>query len=121
MNEFVVLERVDHEHGEVHAAGHVALENGISDVSAPDRQALALALLEIAAAYHGPARVARKNSPARLYLVVEVGEASESRKSPADRHERFELPRVHVLAVEADVPPAREHQPGPGRRVVEHR
>ena len=38
-----------------------------------------------------------------------------------DLHERFELPRVHVLAVARDVPPAREHQPRPGRRVVEHR
>jgi hypothetical protein len=67
------------------------------------------------------ARVAGEHAPARLHLVVEVGEASEAREPAADLHERFELPRVHVLAVARDVPPAREHEVRPRSRVVEHR
>src|SRR5688572_10059651 len=68
-----------------------------------------------------PPRVARKYSPARLHLVVEDREASEAGKRAEDVHERLELPRVHVLAVARDVPPAREHQARSRTCIVEHR
>ena len=57
----------------------------------------------------------------RLDLVVEVGEAGEPGEAAADVDERLELPRVDVLAVAGDVPPAREHQPRSRLGVVEHR
>src|SRR4051812_44179482 len=88
---------------------------------APDGQALTLPLLEIAAAHDGPPGVAGEYPSARLHLVVQVGEASETREWAADIHQRFDLPRVHVLAVAGDVPPAREHEARAPRRVVEHR
>src|SRR3954471_17849721 len=106
VDELVVLEGLHHEQGKVHAAREVALEDGIAHVPAPHGQALALALLEIAPAHEGPPGVACEYPPARLHLVVEVREASEARERAADLHERFELPRVHVLAVAGDVPPA---------------
>jgi hypothetical protein len=52
VDELVVLERLDHEEGEVDAAGEVALEDGVAHVPAPHGQALALALLEVAAAHY---------------------------------------------------------------------
>lgn len=48
VDELVVLEGLHHEQGEVHAARDVALENGIAHVPTPHRQALTLALLEVA-------------------------------------------------------------------------
>src|ERR671934_2769060 len=87
VDELVVLERLDHEQGEVDAARAVALENGIAHVPAPHGQALTLALLEVAAAYDGPPRVAGKDPPGRLHLVVEIGEASETRKRAEDLHD----------------------------------
>jgi hypothetical protein len=99
----------------------VALEDGVAHVPAPHGQALALALLEVAPAHDSPRRVAGKDAPAGLDLVVEVGEAGEARERAADLHERFELPRVHVLPVARDVPPTREHEARPRGRVVEHR
>ena len=53
----VVGQRLDHEQGEVDAARAVARQHRIADVPAPHRQALALALFQIAAAHHRPARV----------------------------------------------------------------
>ena len=113
VDELVVLEGRHHEEGKVHAARHVALENGVADVPAPHWQALALALLEVAPAHDGPPRVACKHPPARLHLVVEVHNASEAREPADDIHEHFDLPRVHVLAIASDVPPAREDQARP--------
>src|SRR5215218_6456952 len=110
VDELVVLECVHHEEGEVDAAREVAFEDGIAHVPAPDGQALALALLEVAAAHDRPARVAGEHPPARLDLIVEVGEASEAGERPPDFHERPELPRVDVLAVEGDVPATGEHE-----------
>src|SRR3954454_3406142 len=121
VDELVVLEGLHHEQGEVHAARDVALEDGVAHVSAPHGQALTLALLEVAAAHDGPPRVAGEHPPARLHLVVEVGEASETRERGEDLHDRLELPRIHVLAVARDVPPAREDEARARRRVVEHR
>ena len=83
MYQRVVVECLDHEEGKVHAARAIALENRIADVSAPYRQALALALLEVAGAYDGPARLTCEHAPGRFHLVVEVGKASEARE-PAD-------------------------------------
>src|SRR3954453_23175012 len=93
----------------------------MAHVPAPYGQALTLALLEVAAAYDGPPRVAGKDPPGRLHLVVEIGEASETRKRAEDLHERFELQRVDVPAVEGDVPSTREDEARARRRIVEHR
>src|SRR5690349_15731458 len=90
-------------------------------MAAPHGQALTLALLKVAAADDGPPRFAGKDPPGRLHLVVEVGEASETRKRAEDLHEGLELQRVHVLAVEGDVPAAREDEARAWRRIVEHR
>lgn len=47
--------------------------------------------------------------------------ARGTRERAGDFHERLDLPRVHVLAVERDVPPPRDHEARAGRRVVEYR
>src|SRR5215204_5529544 len=65
-------------------------------------------------------RVSLANTRRQAYLVVEVGEASDAPGPAAELHERFEPPRVNVLAVEADVPPRREHEAGARTRVVEN-
>src|SRR3954449_4907120 len=121
VNEIVVFEGLHHEQGEVHAARDVALEDGVADVAAPHRQALAVALLEVAATHDGPAGIAGEDALGRLHLVVEVGEASQAREWSEDLHDRLELPRIDVLTIAGDVPTAREHQPCPGLRVVEDR
>src|SRR6476619_4705086 len=121
VDELVVLEGLHHEQGEVHAARDVALQDGVAHVRAPHRQALALALLEVAPTHDGPAGVAREHPSARLDLIVEVGEASQPREWPEDSYDRLELPRIAILTIPGDVPTAREHQPCPGLRVVEDR
>jgi hypothetical protein len=121
VDEFVVLERLDHEEGEVHAAGDVAFEDGVADVPAPYRQALAVALFEVAAAHDGPVAVAGEDPLARLHLVVDVDDAGEACETAPDVDERLELPGINVPAVTGDVPPGREHQPCPRLRVVEDR
>src|SRR6185295_19250086 len=110
VSQFVVVESLHHEKGEVDAARDVALENGITHVAAPHGQALTLALLKVAAAYDGPPRVAGEDPPGCLHLVVEIGEASELRERSENLHERLELQRVQVLAVDGDVPSAREDE-----------
>src|SRR3954454_11934732 len=121
VDELSVLEGRHHEEGKVHATRHVALKNGIAHVPAPHWQALALALLEIAPAHNRPPRVACKHPSARLNLVVEVHNASEPREPTNDVHEHFDLPRVDVLAIARDVPPAREDHACPRIRGVENR
>src|SRR4029453_298042 len=106
VDELVVLEGLHHEQGEVDASREIALEDGIAHVPAPDGQALTLALLEVAPAHDGPPRVAAKHPPHGLHVVVEVGEASQTRERPEHFHDGLELPRIHVLAVSRDVPPA---------------
>src|SRR6476660_5726016 len=110
VDEVVVLQGFHHEQGKVHAARAVALEDGVAHVPAPHRQALAVALFQVAAAYDRPPSVAGKYPLACLHLVVEVREASEAGQRTGDVHERFELPRVHVLPVASDVPPAGEYE-----------
>src|SRR5438067_736573 len=83
--------------GKVDAARAVAREDRVAHVPAPHRQALALALLEVASAYDGPPCVAGEHAPARLHLVVEVGEAGETRERAEDLDDRPDLPRVDVL------------------------
>jgi hypothetical protein len=90
-------------------------------VPAPHGQTLALALLEVAATHDGRARVAREYLPARVDLVVEVREADDACETTAEADEKLEPPRIDVVAIETDVPPAREHQPRPRLSVVEHR
>ncbi len=120
VNERVVAERLDHEEGEVDPASQVAGEDRVADVAAPHRQALARALLQVAATHHRPAGRAGKNSPAGFDMVVELGEAQPSANAPEHAHDQLELERVHVLAVEADVPAATEHQARPRLGEVEH-
>src|SRR4051794_19201472 len=107
MDEIVVFEGLDHEQREVDAARDVALQEGVADVAAPGREALAGTLLAVSAAHDGPPGGAGQHASRRLDLVVEVGEAGRPREPPADVDQGFELPRVDVLAVEGDVPPAR--------------
>ena len=121
MNQFVVLDGLHHEPGEVHASCEVAFEDRVPDVSAPDGQALRLAFLQVAAAHDGPPRVAGEDPLARFYLVVEVDETEESRDPARHLHQRLDLPRVHVLAIARDVVATREHQAGPGTGQGEHR
>jgi hypothetical protein len=52
-------------------------------------------------------------------LVVQVGEAGETRERTDHLDHRSELPRVDVLAVAADVPAAREDEARARRRMVE--
>src|SRR5438132_9065701 len=106
VDELVVLESLHHEQGKVHAARKVALEDRVAHMPAPHGQALTLALLEVATAHDGPPRVAGEHAPARLHLVVEVGEASEPRERATDLHERFALPRIHDRGGDGDEPPA---------------
>ncbi len=121
VDEFVVLEGLHHEQGEVHAARDVAPKNWVAHVSAPNGQALALAFFEVAPPHHGPPGVAGKHPPARFHLIVDVHEASETRQPADDLQGPFERPRVHVLAVPRDVPSAREHETRSRTRMVEHR
>ena len=80
VDQSVILQGVDHEEREVDAARAVAREHGVSHVPAPHRQALALALFEVAAADDRPAGVAGEDPSARFDLIVEVGEAEQSRE-----------------------------------------
>src|SRR4029079_19572566 len=83
VDEFVVLEGLHHEQGKVHSTREVARQDWIADVLAPHGQALAFALLEIAAAHDCPPGVAGKHPPGGLDLVVEVDLSNESR-APAE-------------------------------------
>src|SRR5690349_446330 len=106
MDQFVMDEGFHHELGEVHPASEVGLQDRVANMSAPHRQALAVALLQVAAAYDGPSGVAGEDPPARVHLVVEVRVAGEFRQWTGDLHDRPEPPRVPVLTVTGDVPPA---------------
>ena len=57
-------------------------EDRVADVSTPHRQALALALLQVAAANDGPACVAGEHPPGRLDLIVEIDQASKTCEPP---------------------------------------
>ena len=80
-DELVVRDRVDHEEREVDSPRPVAREERIAHVLAPDRKPLALALFKVAPANHGPPAVAREDPPARLDLIVDVGNPEEARTS----------------------------------------
>src|SRR3954447_21142889 len=121
VNKIVVFEGLHHEQGKVHAARDVALEDGVAHVPAPHWQALAVALLEVAATHDGPAGVAGEDALSRLHLVVEVDDPGEASETAGDVDECLKPPRIDVLAITSDVPPAREHQPRPRLRVVEDR
>src|SRR3954468_18226554 len=65
-------------------------------------------------------RVPSKPPPESLHLVIEVHDAGEASQPADDMHEQFDLPRVHVLAIACNVPPAREHEARPRTCVVEN-
>jgi hypothetical protein len=77
VNEGVIPECLHHEQSEVDAAGEVALEDGVTDVKAPNRQPLALALLKVAASHDSPARITGEHAAASLHLVLKVDDPSE--------------------------------------------
>ena len=74
-DEAVVFEGGHHEQGKVHAARHVAGENGITDMSPPDREALGWTFFEITAAHDGPASLAGEHAAARFNLIVQITDA----------------------------------------------
>ena len=82
MNQCVVSERRHHEQREIGAAREVALEYGTTNVVTPGRQPLALTFVKIAPADDGPPGVARKDTPTRFDLVVEIGEMRHTRHQP---------------------------------------
>ena len=116
----VIFESRHHEEGKIHAARDVARQNGVANVPTPDWQTLARTFFEVAPSYNRPHRVACEHAPASLHLVIEVHNAGETSKPADDMHEKFDLPRVHVLAVPCNVPPAREHDARPRTCVVEN-
>src|SRR5690242_2106718 len=116
----VIFESSHHEEGKIHATRDVARQDGVANVPTPDWQTLALTFFEVAPSYNRPPRVARKNAPASLHLVIEVHDARQASKPADDMHEQFDLPRVHVLAISGNVPPAREHEARPRTCVVEN-
>jgi len=63
-----VVERSDHELRKVHTPDAVAGEDGVAHVTTPDRQPLTGSFLEVAAAHHGPLRVAGEDAATRLVL-----------------------------------------------------
>src|SRR5687768_939305 len=81
MNQRVVLKRRQHEEREVHAARAVARKDGVADVAAPHGQALALPLGEVTPPHDRPPRATGEHPAAGFHLVVEVGEARETRES----------------------------------------
>lgn len=104
MNELVVLERLHHEQGEVDPWRAIAREDRIAHVLTPHREPLALALFEIAATNDRPPRRVLEHPPAGFDLIVNVGEAEQSRDRAEDREERPHRPGVHILPVTGDVP-----------------
>src|SRR3954451_17082081 len=76
VDKLVVLEGLHHEQGKVHPTREVARQDWIAYVLAPHGQALALALLEVAAAHDCPPGVAGKDTPRGLDLVVQVDHSS---------------------------------------------
>ena len=121
MDEFVVLDGHDHEEGKVYTTCDVALEDGVAHVPAPHRQALALALFEIAAAHDCPTSVTGEYSLTRFHLVVEFRDAKQPREPACDLHERYKSPRVHVLSVARDMPAAGKYEACGWGCVVENR
>ena len=121
MDEVVVGERFDHEQGEVDPAREVAREEGIADVPASRGQALARALLQIAPADYGPARIARVHQPARHDLVVEVDDAGQSAERPSDADLCLVLPGIDIGVIPRGPPAAGKHQARVIRGVVEDR
>ena len=90
MDQLVVLKRLHHEEGIVHAAGDIALEDRVAHVSAPHWQSLALTLFEIASPYDRPSGVAGKHAPAGFHLVVNVHGAEEPAEPTRDLGSRQE-------------------------------
>src|SRR5204863_4389905 len=86
----------------------------------PDGRAVAGAFFQRPPRPNGPAGLARQDAPRRLDLVVEVGKAAQAGEAPADIDQGLELPCVDVLAVDGDVPPAREDESCFGLGVVEN-
>jgi hypothetical protein len=119
--ELVVGQGVDHEQREVGASRHVALEQRVADVVGPHRQALALAFLEVRAPDDRPAAIAVEDGVARADLVADVRDAEGPRNERHELDDEGDLERVAVLAIEGDVPAAREDEAGVGLREVEHR
>jgi len=68
--QLVILEGLYREQGEVHATRDNALEDGVTHVPTPHREALPLALFKVASAHDGPLRITGEHPPTRFHLVV---------------------------------------------------
>ena len=116
----VVFESCHNEKSEVHAAGNVLARMGSPTCRLQTGRPSTLPLFEVAPSHNSPPRVACKHAPTRLHLVIEVHDAGDASKPTDDMHEQFDLPRLHVLAIACDVPPAREHEARPRTHVVKN-
>lgn len=86
MNKFVVLQSLHHEKRKIHPAGEVALQDRVANMPTPNRQALALAFLEIAAPHDRPAGIAGEYLPAGLHLIVDVHRTKEFAEAAENLH-----------------------------------
>lgn len=77
---------------------------------APDRYPLTLPLFQIASPHDRSAPVTGKDPAASFYLVIYICETQRLRHPGSHLHKGSEFPRVHILPVFADVPPAREDE-----------
>src|SRR3990172_1880477 len=120
VDQLVVLEGLHHEEGEVYAPRDVAFQDWVAYMPAPHGQALALTLRQVAPAHDRPPPVPLKHSPTALHLVVDIQNAKEPHEPGQDLYGPLEPARVHILAVARDVPPAREDEARPRRRIVKN-
>ena len=71
VHERIILQGSDHEQCKIDAPRLVARKNRVSDMLAPNRQALTLTFLEIASTNDGPPGVAGEDATACFDLVEE--------------------------------------------------
>jgi hypothetical protein len=106
------------EQAEVDSAGALALERGISDMLAPDRQALTVTFFHITGTHYRPAYVALENSAARLDLIIDVHEAQTPGDPAADFQQQEKCRRVLIASIPGDMPAAGKHEAGILLRMV---
>lgn len=92
MNQFVIRESIHHEQCKIDTPGEIALQDRVADMTAPHGQTLALPLLEIAASYDSPFRIAREDPARRFHLVAYV-----HRNDPAQKFGNTDLISLYSL------------------------
>jgi hypothetical protein len=78
MNQVVVFQCLHHEQREVYSTGDITFEDGVTHVPTPHRQALALALLEVASSHYAPPRTTLEHPPTGFHLIVNVHDANQA-------------------------------------------